>query len=416
MARGRPVGHRRAAAWRLALPSWSGPQDSTLAQPRRAQRALAAAQAKHRAGAPHAALALLASAEAGPLDELESARADLLRAQVAFAVNRGRDAPRAAAEGRQAPRVLQRPSRARDLSGRAVGLTLAAFRGDQAQAHELFAATMTEVLPRGEGIGLTIAHWASALLCNSLGHYDDALAAAELASEHPEDLRFCTRALVELIEAAARSGQPERAADGLRRLTESTRARGTELALGTEARSRALLSEGKAAESLYREAIERLARTRVSTALARANLLYGEWLRRERRRLDARVPLRVAYQMFTTMGMEAFTDAQRASCWPRASAPAGGRSRRAAISLPRRPRSRGWPATGRPTQRSPPACSSAYAPWSGICAKSSPSSTSAPATNSLASSSTGHLVGSPKATAACCPRRSRRRSRTPDRR
>ena len=83
---------------------------------------------------------------------------------------------------------------------------------------------------------------------------------------------------------------------------------GTELALGTEARSRALLSEGKAAESLYREAIERLARTRVSTALARANLLYGEWLRRERRRLDARVPLRVAYQMFTTMGMEAFTD------------------------------------------------------------------------------------------------------------
>jgi DNA-binding CsgD family transcriptional regulator len=189
-----------------------------------------------------------------------------------------------------------------------VGLALAAFRGDEAQAHELFAATMREVLPRGEGIGLTIAHWASALLYNGLGRYDDALAAAELASEHPEDLRFCTRALVELIEGAARSGQPERAADALQRLTESTRASGTELALGTEARSRALLSEGEAADSLYREAIERLARTRVSTAVARARLLYGEWLRRERRRLDARAQLRVAHEMFTTMGMEGFAD------------------------------------------------------------------------------------------------------------
>jgi hypothetical protein len=290
-----------------------------------------------------------------------------------------------------------------------VGLTLAAFRGDQAQAHELFAATMTEVLPRGEGIGLTIAHWASALLCNSLGHYDDALAAAELASEHPEDLRFCTRALVELIEAA-RSERAARARGGRTPAPHGEHACQRHGAgAGDEARSRALLSEGKAAESLYREAIERLARTRVSTALARANLLYGEWLRRERRRLDARVPLRVAYEMFTTMGMEAFTD--RAA---RELLATGERARRRTLETSghltaQEAQIARLAGDGHTNPEIAPACFSVRAPWSGICAKSSPSSTSAPATNSLASSPTGHLVGSPKVTAACCRRRSRPR-------
>lgn len=112
--------------------------------------------------------------------------------------------------------------------------------------------------------------------------------------------------LVELIEAATRSGQAERAADALQQLAETARASGTDWALGIEARSRALLRDGPAAESAYREAIDRLGRTRVRGQLARAHLVYGEWLRRGRRRLDAREQLRTAHEMFTGMGMEAF--------------------------------------------------------------------------------------------------------------
>ena len=118
--------------------------------------------------------------------------------------------------------------------------------------------------------------------------------------------------LVELIEAAARSGRAQVAADGLRRLSELTRTSGTDWALGIEARCRALLSDNEAAESLYREAIERLERTRIRVELARAHLLYGEWLRRERRRLDAREQLRHAHEMFTQFGMQAFAERARA--------------------------------------------------------------------------------------------------------
>ena len=117
--------------------------------------------------------------------------------------------------------------------------------------------------------------------------------------------------LVELVEAAARSGEPELASDALERLSETTRASGTDWALGVEARSRALLSDGDAAEPLYREAIERLARTRVRVELARAQLVYGEWLRRENRRLDAREHLRTAYEMFRHMGVEGFAERAR---------------------------------------------------------------------------------------------------------
>jgi DNA-binding CsgD family transcriptional regulator len=114
--------------------------------------------------------------------------------------------------------------------------------------------------------------------------------------------------LPELIEAAARSRETACAADALQQLSETTRASGTEWALGTEARSRALLTDGEAAESLYREAIGRLARTRLRVALARAHLLYGEWLRRENRRLDAREQLRSAHELFAAFGMKAFAD------------------------------------------------------------------------------------------------------------
>jgi DNA-binding CsgD family transcriptional regulator len=431
----------------------------TLEPARRADRALAAAQAKYGAGAPDAALELLATAQTGPLDELQRARVDLLHAHVAFAANRSSDAPllllkaarqlepldaRLAREtyldafsaamfvgrlgggggvleemaqaARQAPPSTE-PERAPDLlldglallitegypagtpmlrralsafrshrlskeeeirwlwlacntaallwddetwdvlSARHVQLareagalsvlpmalgsritvhlaagevaaatslieqlkavatatgshfapcsamTLAACQGREAEASELIEICRKEATARGEGIGLTRIDWSSALLYNGLGRYEDALAAAEQAAEYTQD---STLGLLELIEAASRSGKPERAAGALERLSEATGPSGTDWARGIEARSRALLSDGAAAEALYREAIDRLARTRVRTGLARTHLLYGEWLRRERRRLDAREQLRAAHEMFTAMGFEAF--------------------------------------------------------------------------------------------------------------
>ena len=434
----------------------------TIDPARRAQRALAAAQARNQAGASDAALGLLAMAQAGPLDELQRARADLLRAQIAFASSHGRDAPplmlsaakqlegldaglaretyleaftAALFVGRQSPAVGDvaraartapappAPARAPDLlldglallvtEGYAAGtpalkrallafrgqdisaeeglswlwlaglaamavwddetwhilasrhvklardagalselplairwrillhthageleqgaaliagaqavtdatgsqlgphgaLGVAAWRGREAEATELIQATMDAVTSRGEGRGVT-SQYAAALLFNGLGRYDKAFAAAELACEY-DDVGVLGWSLAELIEAAVRSGQPARASDALRRLSETTRASGTDWALGTEARSRALLSEGRTAENGYREAIERLGRTRMRPAVARAHLLYGEWLRRENRRQDARAELRTAHGLFTAMGTEAFADRAR---------------------------------------------------------------------------------------------------------
>jgi DNA-binding CsgD family transcriptional regulator len=428
---------------------------------RRAQRALAAAQATHRAGNPDAALELLSTAELGPLDNLQLAQVKLLRAQVAFAVSRGSDVPplllaaakllepldvglaretylqalwaarfvsrggaglMEAAEAALAAPPAPQPPRASDLllDGLAVLLTggypagipilkralsafhrrsvtreeeirwlefachtavdlwddeawgavstrhvqltrdagalselpialtsriavhlnagelgaamslveevqtvteatgsqivpygavgLAAWQGREAQATELFEASMKEALRQGDGVGLTAVAWARAQLYNSLGRYEEALAAAEQASAHPQELFFSTWGLVELIEAAARSGKRQRAADAFQRLTESTRACGTDWALGVEARSRALLSDGEVAERLYRESIDRLGHTRVRGALARAHLLYGEWLRRQNRRLDAREQLRTAHRMFASMRADGFAE------------------------------------------------------------------------------------------------------------
>ena len=149
----------------------------------------------------------------------------------------------------------------------------------------------------------------AATLYNGLGRYADALAAAQLASE--DTLYISMWALPELIEAAVRCGNTQAASDALERLAETSQASGTEVGLGIEARSHALLSDGEAADSLYREAIGRLSRTRLRPELARAHLLYGEWLRREGRRADARTQLRTAYQMLATMGAEAFADRAR---------------------------------------------------------------------------------------------------------
>jgi DNA-binding CsgD family transcriptional regulator len=190
-------------------------------------------------------------------------------------------------------------------------VVVAAWQGREAEASRLIDETLHEVASRGEGQGVAAAAWARAVLCNGLGRYEEALAAASVASDHPEGLAFSNTAPLELIEAAVRTGQAERAADTLRRLSERTRAGGTDWALGVEARSRALLSEGEAAERLYRESLARLGRTRVRVELARAHLLYGEWLRRERRRSDAREQLRTAHGMLEAMGMEAFAERAR---------------------------------------------------------------------------------------------------------
>jgi len=190
-------------------------------------------------------------------------------------------------------------------------LGLAAFRGREPEASKLIDAATQEVVRRGEGSGLTFVQWVSALLYNGLGRYEDALATAQQAGEDSHEMRFATWGLVELIEAAERSGKPERAADALQRLSQTTAVADSDWALGIEMRSRALVSHGDAAETLYRQAIEALGRSRLRAELARAQLLYGEWLRRERRRLDAREQLRSAHELFTEFGMEAFAERTR---------------------------------------------------------------------------------------------------------
>jgi DNA-binding CsgD family transcriptional regulator len=190
-------------------------------------------------------------------------------------------------------------------------LALVAFRGREADASRLIEATTEDFVARGEGMGLTLAQWATAYLHNGLARYDIALAAAEQAAEDPHELWFSPWTMVELIEAATRSGREARAASALELLSETTRASGTPWARGIEARSRALLAEGEAAETLYREAIQHLRPTRLRVDLARTHLLYGEWLRRERRRVDARTELRMAHELLCEFGMEAFAERAR---------------------------------------------------------------------------------------------------------
>jgi DNA-binding CsgD family transcriptional regulator len=190
-------------------------------------------------------------------------------------------------------------------------IALAAWRGSEREVTELIEAGREEVERRGEGLWLVATEWASAVLFNSLGRYADALAVAERAGADPHELGVSTWVPPEFIEAAVRSGVPERATASLHRLQEISRASGTDWTLGVQARSRALVSEGDEAERLYREAIERLGRTRIRIALARAHLLYGEWLRREGRRVEARVQLRTAHRTYGDMGMEGFAERAR---------------------------------------------------------------------------------------------------------
>ncbi|MGD0810423.1 MAG: LuxR C-terminal-related transcriptional regulator [Acidimicrobiales bacterium] len=187
-------------------------------------------------------------------------------------------------------------------------LVLTAWSGREPEGSQVVASATTQMLARGEGRWLTAVHWATAVINNGLCRYDVALVEAEKGSEFPDELGLATWSMVELIEAAARTGQAERATGALERLSEATHASGTDWALGVEARSRALLDDGGRAERLYQEAIERLGRTRSRVDLARAHLVYGEWLRRENRRVDAREQLRTAHEMLKTMHIEGFAE------------------------------------------------------------------------------------------------------------
>lgn len=318
----------------------------TLDPARRAERALAAAAAKFRAGAPDTALQLLSTAEAGPLDAPGRARADALRARLERAL-RGAMARSAAdaalcrwdeaAWQRLAERRVRRARETGALAVLPAALgTLAGVHlgtGDFAAAEALLeeaeavaAATRMPRVPvtelslaalRGRedeltrlaqalpGDGLAVVQWARAVLANGSGRYQDAVA------EEPEPPWSFPHGFAELVEAGARAGDASRAQAALERLVTTTRDRGTDWARGVEARSRALLGEGDDAERLYREALEHLGRTAMRVDLARAHLVYGEWLRRERRRVDARRHLQLAGDLCTRIGLDAFAERAR---------------------------------------------------------------------------------------------------------
>ena len=190
-------------------------------------------------------------------------------------------------------------------------LLLTALRGREADASAVIESVIRDAGAGGQGIGVQWAEWLNAILYNGLGRYERALTSAQRATAETPQLFISLWALPEQVEAAVRAGDAEPARAALEALAEATAASHTEWGLGICARSRALMSEGEAAESSYREAIERLGRTRLRPELARAHLLYGEWLRREKRRVDARVQLRTAHEMLVAIGMDAFAERAR---------------------------------------------------------------------------------------------------------
>jgi DNA-binding CsgD family transcriptional regulator len=185
------------------------------------------------------------------------------------------------------------------------------MRGHEKHAEQLIQDTLNAATALGQGVALNMMYSARACLCNGLGRYEDALTAAREAAADPLELGPTKWALAELVEAGVRSGNTGAAAGAFEQLSAMTRASGTELALGIEAARRALLHGDDTADEHYREAIERLGHTRIRVELARAQLLYGEWLRRDGRRADARAQLRTAHEALAAMGVEAFADRAR---------------------------------------------------------------------------------------------------------
>jgi DNA-binding CsgD family transcriptional regulator len=190
-------------------------------------------------------------------------------------------------------------------------IVVAAYRGNAAEVAAVDAATTPHAVARGEGQWLTWRHWAVAVLHNGLGRYDEALLAAQEGAAYAADIGLSNWALTELVEAASRCGRPEAAADALARLATMARACATDWVMGVEARARALVADRAAADALHSEAIERLGRTRHRSELARAHLLYGEWLRRQGRRVESRDQLRAAHDMLSAIGMEGFAERAR---------------------------------------------------------------------------------------------------------
>jgi DNA-binding CsgD family transcriptional regulator/tetratricopeptide (TPR) repeat protein len=190
-------------------------------------------------------------------------------------------------------------------------LRLQSLQGHEAETSALIAGVIRQTAASGETTSATPAHWAASVLYNGLARYEEARVAALQATMNTLDPTVTTFALPELIEAAARGGDHQLARETLDQLAETTQPAGNEFALGIEARCRALLSDETAADHLYREAIDRLTRAQLRPELARAQLLYGEWLRREGRRVEAREQLRTAYGTFVAIGMEAFAERTR---------------------------------------------------------------------------------------------------------
>ncbi|MDA0158865.1 AAA family ATPase [Solirubrobacter ginsenosidimutans] len=189
---------------------------------------------------------------------------------------------------------------------------LGALRGRLSEASASIQAAIAHAEANGQGTSAQFAHWSAAVLYNGLARYEEALAAAQEATANAIDPFQSMWPLPELVEAAVRAGEPELAHEALERLVETTQPAGTDFALGIEARSRALVSDGAAAEALYLEAIERLSRTRLRPELARGQLVFGEWLRQQGRTADAREQLRAAEDLFAAIGMEAFSQRARA--------------------------------------------------------------------------------------------------------
>jgi DNA-binding CsgD family transcriptional regulator/tetratricopeptide (TPR) repeat protein len=191
-----------------------------------------------------------------------------------------------------------------------VALRLRALQGREAEASAAIASAMEQAAAGGQ-VFATYAHWAAAVLYNGLGRYEEAASAARQATSNTFEYWVSVWALPELVEAAARLGDTKLAREALERLAETTQPAGTDFALGIEARAKALLRDGATAEELSRQAIDRLRRTQLRPELARAHLLYGEELRREGRRVEAREQLRTAYDLFTAIGMQAFAGRAR---------------------------------------------------------------------------------------------------------
>jgi DNA-binding CsgD family transcriptional regulator len=190
-------------------------------------------------------------------------------------------------------------------------IALAGLRGQEVETSEMLDGILATAIAAGQGTAIQYASWAQSVLMNGLGRYAEALVAAANASEATPELHIAAWASSELVEAAIRTGDAAVARDALLRLGKQTAASDTDWAVGIHARAHALVSEGEAAEALYLESIDRLGCTQLRPDLARAHLLYGEWLRREHRRVDARAQLRRAHDMFVSIGMEAFAERAR---------------------------------------------------------------------------------------------------------